>query len=448
MKYNPFRPGSIVTPGMFAGRIAELRALESILFQTKHGNPQHFLVSGERGIGKSSLLYYLQLVGNGEIHPLEGKDPFRFLTVTLELEPDDTFEHVAKKVGSELNSVVSANEAFKKLAKAGWDFLKRWEAMGVKYSSEEEKQESHQLMDDLCQTFVDTVERMKGDIDGCLVLIDEADKPPVSANVGAFSKLFTERLTKRGAHNIALGLAGVTGIMGKLRESHESAPRVFHNITLEPLTHDDRVKVIHRGLEDAKQKGATKISITPEAENAISSLSEGYPNFVQQFAFCAYDSDTDGEIDIEDVTNGAFKKDGAFHQLGQKYFTELYFDQIGSDEYRGVLRAMAEHSDGWVTKEQLKKTVKMKPGILNNAISALKKKNIIIPQPGKQGVYRLPNKSFAVWIKAFTQHNIAKADSVPEVVEEKDVSGGRSQITGEAVPMPTRNGKGPNGGTP
>lgn len=437
MKFNPFRPGSIVTPGMFAGRGQELQTLEAILFQTKHGNPQHFLVSGERGIGKSSLLYYLQLVGSGTIKATDSSK-FKFLTISLELEPGDTFEHIAKKVGSELNSVVSQHATFKRLAMAGWEFLKRWEGAGIKYNSDESKQASYQLMDELCQTFVDTVEKMKEDIDGCLVLIDEADKPPVSADVGAFSKLFTERLTKRNAHNVALGLAGVTGIVGKLRQSHESSPRIFHTISLEPLTHADRVMVIQRGLAEAKAKTGKTVTITSDAENAISSQSEGYPNFVQQFAFCAFDSDLDDNIGLEDVSDGAFKKDGAFHQLGQKYFSELYFDQIGSDEYREVLRAMAEHSDTWITKEQLKKSVKLKPAILNNAITALKKRGIIIPQPGKQGVYKLPNKSFAVWIKAFTQdQDLSQATTELESVEEKDGAIGRSGVSRESVPMPT-----------
>jgi hypothetical protein len=55
-KYNPFRPNSIVTTGMFCGRFDEMKAAEQSLFQTKHENPKHFLISGERGIGKSSLL--------------------------------------------------------------------------------------------------------------------------------------------------------------------------------------------------------------------------------------------------------------------------------------------------------------------------------------------------------------------------------------------------------
>jgi len=88
VKFNPFRPGGIVTTGMFAGRYNEIVALEKVLHQTKNGNPLHFMVSGERGIGKSSLLYYLTILARGEINPLDMA--FNFLVVSIELQPSTT----------------------------------------------------------------------------------------------------------------------------------------------------------------------------------------------------------------------------------------------------------------------------------------------------------------------------------------------------------------------
>lgn len=400
LKFNPYRPGSIVTHGMFAGRLDELQTLEKILFQTKHENPQHFLLSGERGIGKSSLLYYLELVASGKITSLDNAT-FRFLTLSIELEPSDSFASITKKLGKCLRDSVAKRESIKDLAKAGWDFLKRWEILGVKYTSPDNVAEDHELLETLCISLNQTVEKLADHIDGCLILIDEADKPN-TPSLGSLSKLLTERLTKLGCNRVTLGLAGVTGIVNKLRESHESSPRIFHSMTLGPLSAGDRINVIKKGLAEAEKKNGSKTDIREDALNSISVLSEGFPNFIQQFAFCAFDADTDNVITIEDVTSGANKKDGAFQQLGQKYFTELYFEQIGSDEYRQVLRAMAQHEDDWVTKAQIREAVKMKAGILDNAISALKKRNIITAQLGQQGIYKLPTKSFAVWLRAFT----------------------------------------------
>jgi hypothetical protein len=169
------------------------------------------------------------------------------------------------------------------------------------------------------------------------------------------------------------------------------------------LLEAERIQVIEKGLVYAKEKNGFDVLITSDAKTAISELSEGYPHFVQQFSYCAFEEDTDNEIDLKDVQLGAFHPGrGAIQQLGLKYFQDLYFDQIGSDEYRDVLRTMAEGLDSWVTKSELKKRLDIKQSTLNNAIVALKGKHIILAKPGQADIYRLPTKSFAVWIKAFT----------------------------------------------
>ena len=81
-RINPFRPNSPVAPGMFVGRIDELQALEQSLVQTRAGQPKHFMLTGERGIGKTSLLNYLRWVAQGEIDGLDG-EKFKFLVLDL-----------------------------------------------------------------------------------------------------------------------------------------------------------------------------------------------------------------------------------------------------------------------------------------------------------------------------------------------------------------------------
>lgn len=406
-RYNPFRPGNIVAPGMFSGRVAELVAVERALFQTKNGNPNHFLIHGERGIGKSSLLLYLDYVATGKTSTLDNTT-FSFLTVSIELEPATTYSDLIKKVGAEFQRVVGSQQRIKDLAKNAWEFLKRWEVAGVKYSGRNHVVEPHQLLDDLVHTVHTTLENIGSAVDGVLVMIDEADKPPPEANLGEFSKLFTERLTKRGSTRVALGLAGLTEVIEKLSRSHESAPRIFEMFTLNPLAPKERIDVVRKGLAEIKEKTGIEVTITSEAEKVISDLSEGYPHFIQQFAHAACEEDSDNNITEEDVMAGAFGKHGALDQLGLKYFHEMYFDKIGSDEYRGVLRFMSQHGTGWVTKEQIRKALKVKPSILTNAIAALKNRHIIIPQDGHTGVYRLPTSSFAVWIRAFIQDTPAE----------------------------------------
>ncbi len=70
MKINPFEPFAPVNPGSFVGRLDELRRLTSALVQTSAGKPVNFMITGERGIGKTSLLNYLKYAAKGLI-PIE-----------------------------------------------------------------------------------------------------------------------------------------------------------------------------------------------------------------------------------------------------------------------------------------------------------------------------------------------------------------------------------------
>lgn len=405
MRYNPFRPGNVVGPGMFAGRLQELEALEQILFQAKNGNPQHFLVTGERGIGKSSLFLFLDLLASGKATFRESS-PFNFLVVSVALDVNTKYDQLIKKVGSELQRVVSSRQTVRELAKSAWDFLCRWEILGVKFQRDESgpKTDPHELLEELTFHIEQLSRECGANLDGILVLLDEADKPPASAHIGEFLKLFTERLTKRGCNNIAVGLAGLPSVITKLKESHESCTRILHVFNLLPLERADRVSVVRRGLEDAKEKNGFETTIDTDAEDMISDISEGYPHFIQQFAYSAFEKDSNNKIDSQDVLRGAFDQGGAFDQLGVKYFEDLYFEKIWSEEYRQVLRVMAESSTEWTSKATIRKESGIKKETtLNNALAALKKRNIIIAQKGKKGSYRLPSMSFGVWIRAYTK---------------------------------------------
>src|SRR5437867_4270099 len=105
-RFNPFRPGTLVGPGMISGRVQEIITLEKVLFQTRNRNSHHFLIHGERGIGKSSLMFYMEIVARGEITASDDTC-FSFLTTCIELDPSNSYVDIIKKVGSEFHRTIS-----------------------------------------------------------------------------------------------------------------------------------------------------------------------------------------------------------------------------------------------------------------------------------------------------------------------------------------------------
>lgn len=397
-KYNPFRPNNMVGPGMFVGRLDEIEAIESCLIQARNGNPQHFLVMGERGIGKSSLLFYVEIVASGKIQSpdLECK----FLVVSVDLGDCGDQLDIIRQIGRGLKQALSDHQSTIEAAKEFWSWLQKWEILGVRYHKDASDVDPSEVADELVDRFSTFSLRVGEALDGVLLLIDEADRPSAEAGLGQFLKLFTERLTKRGCNNILVGLAGLPHLMQKLRQSHESSPRLFRTLPLAPLEWGERKDVVRAALRDANAKNSAQTSITEGAIDALAKLSEGYPHFVQQFGFSAFDHDTDDEIDEEDVLNGAFKDGGALSQLGDKFFNEMYHARIGSEDYRRVLDAMAEHGDSWISRKDIIIESGVSETNVSNALVSLKAKEVIFQDDTRRGYYRLPTNSFAAWINA------------------------------------------------
>jgi len=398
-KYNPFRPGSIIHPGMFAGRGGELMVMERALYQTSNGNPTHFLIHGERGIGKSSFLFLFNHIARGHVESLENKK-YTFLTINIELEPNDDYAEIVAKVARELQRELDRDQAVKKLLKELWDFVSNWRVLGVEYKRDSNPPVKA-MLEELGDKLVAIASAISQERQGIYIFIDEADKPPVEAGLGEFVKMLTERLTKRGANNVGLGIIGISNVIPKMKESHESSIRILTPIQLEPLLADDRKEVVRRGLTEARKKNSFDVTITEGAIELIADLSEGYPHFIQQYAHSSFDHDSDNKIDVTDVKDALLKENGALQLLGQRYFENMYTDELRSDDYRTVLQVIARHMPGYVSPGQITTESGLKRHTVNNALAACKKRGSVIPRSGHVGQYCLPSRSFAVWIQAF-----------------------------------------------
>ena len=236
--------------------------------------------------------------------------------------------------------------------------------------------------------------------DGVLILFDEGDKASKELSLGAFLKMLLERVQRHGCSHLMVGIAGLANLRDVLYASHESSLRLFDALTLDRLSKDDVDSVIDRCLASAKERNEVPTSIDDSGRS--SRLSEGYPHFIQQLGYCAFDQDDDGVITQEDVSLGAGGQGGAIELIGDRYYRDDFYNRIQKDSYRSVLRIMSLKFDDWITKKEIRESFNGKETTLDNAIHALRSRNIIHSKEGTRGVYRLQNKAFALWITLYT----------------------------------------------
>ena len=408
---NPFRPGSPVNPGMFVGRIPEVEALERVLLQTQWGSPSHFMITGERGIGKTSLLLYLRFVATGQI-PVNGRN-LNFLVVDADVDQSTSRLGLVQRVELALQRQLGKSEPAKRFLRSAWDFLRRIEIADSRLRDEKEDASEEILMNKFAYSLATVAKRVCANeevvssfgarYDGVLLLVDEADNSNPQLGIGAFFKLLVERLQRYGCDHVMIGLAGLSDLRNVLHKSHPSSLRIFNEIQLDRLSNDEVSRVIDLCLEQANKTNEMQVTIADDARTLLVNLSEGYPHFIQQFGYSAFAADKDGILDEKDVSLSAFGKGGALEKIGDSYYRNDFYNKIQKDSYRQVLRIMARKLDFWITRADISKQFKGKPSIFNNAIKALRDRHIILSKEGERGVYRLQHKGFALWISLYTQ---------------------------------------------
>ena len=402
-KINPFKPNSPVSTGIFAGRIDEIRLLEQALHQTKNGHPSNFLVTGERGIGKSSLMMILKDFSSGSFD--HGK--FNFLTINGVISERMDLITLIKLIDRNIKRELGKEEAIRKFMNSTWEFVQRIRVMDSGIEKNSIVEDSDLIINDFAYSLAETCKRIvnpeKGEEkkDGIIFIIDEADNACDDLHVGYFFKVVTELLQQNGCYNVMFVVVGLPDITEKLAKSHESSLRIFSHIKVKVLKTDDRFYVIDKGIEEGNRLNPEKTTISEAAKRHISTLSEGYPHFIQQFAYTAFDFNSDGEISSDDVLDGAFKDGGAIDAIGSRYYASDFHSKIKSDEYRQVLSIMAESMNEWIKKSDIRGKFTGVDQTLTAALAALTQRKIILKNDSIRGEYRLHQRGFALWIKLF-----------------------------------------------
>lgn len=409
-KINPFRPSSPINPGMFVGRYKEILRIEAALLQTNAGSPINFMLTGERGIGKTSLLEYCRDLARGELNIEECK--VKFLVLSTDIDQSTSQADLIEKIELAFRRELGKTEPARKFLSETWSFIQRLQTSVLTVKSKDKSNSTEIILEEFAYSLAETVNRIcdetkrddafNATFGGVLLLIDEADNASKDLNLGTFVKLLLERLQRNRCNKFMIGLAGLPDLRTKLLDSHPSSLRVFEEISLERLSRDDVYKIIDICIEKANSDNIIKTEVDPKGKIQLADLSEGYPHFIHQYGYSAFEKDSDNVIDEKDVLDAAFENRGALEQIGDRYYRNDFYNKIKQESYRQVLRIMTDKVDNWITKEEIRAKYHGKDQTLNNALKALRDRKIIISAEGERGKYRLQHKGFAFWIRIFT----------------------------------------------
>jgi hypothetical protein len=387
VRINPFTPGKRLTrPDIFSGRTEQLEDGVKLLGRATHGNVRHGLITGDRGIGKSSLASQLAAIAAGDekasqlIGDLLDGTRYNFLVA----------EHVAQK-GESVGDVVAGLLTSLDRAQKKWKLPITWTIeidlkliKGKIGQADETRREA-------VVSFVDEIEKawnaVEGRADGILLVIDEVDRIAEEPGVATFFKVATEIMTSRGLENVMLLPVGMVGVQELLKAEHASVARVFDVIHVPLLSTGESITILERALE------TTPVGIEEDVSREIARLAGGFPHPVHLLGSECFDVDQDDMIDQLDLV-------AATHAIvTEKWKEEFEADYVaaGYGQNREIIKAMGDYDYVNVPAKYICDRLGVTQPEISSNIGNLMKRGVIV-RPDR-AVYRFRDPLFRQYVR-------------------------------------------------
>ena len=284
---NPSAPGAGTPPPALVGRDQLIADAEVSLRRLRAGrSSQHLLLTGLRGVGKTVLLGTLAAMG----------EHLGFRVIRLEaVGGEDTvvsFLRQARRLTEELHPGPRVARALRSIDAVSLTLA----GTGLRFERPGPTSPSAPDREALADVVVDLAAAAAEEDLGVVIAVDEAqlleahDLRRIVAGV--------HRCGQDGLPVWCL-LTGLPNLVGIVARAATYAERLFTVSQLGPLTPDQVVAAV--------AEPATEIGVTwsPAATTDIVDRSDGYPFFVQVWAYHTWNAAEDEPISAADVTRGA-----------------------------------------------------------------------------------------------------------------------------------------------
>jgi len=361
---NPFSPGAGSPPPELAGRQNILSKAKIVLSRLKNGKSEKsFLLVGLRGVGKTVLLNEIHGYAQSEqfksilVEAHEGKSlaalllpPLRQILFSL-----DQMENMSRKVKRGLRVLKSFFNGVK---------IKFGEVeISLDIDPEVGAADSGDLESDLPVLLEAIAEAAQDRKTAIAIIIDEIQY----LSEKEFSALImaVHRISQKQLPLILVG-AGLPQLVGLAGRSKSYAERLFDYPKVGPLNYEDAVLAIQ---EPVKEQG---VSFTQDALDEIISKTEGYPYFLQEWGYQAWNLANSKKINLDIVKKAT---EVSLQRLDESFF-RVRFDRLTPSEKRYLL-ALAEFGSGPHRSGDIAEKLNVKPQTVAPTRASLIKKGMI-----------------------------------------------------------------------
>ncbi|MHA1564155.1 MAG: AAA family ATPase [Alphaproteobacteria bacterium] len=328
---NPFAPGAGSPPPELAGRESILQEAEIALGRVKRGRHQKSqMLLGLRGVGKTVLLNRIRHMAMDQGYQaalIEAPDD-RYLQDLLVPE----IRRILQRISGVQAAKRKVHEAMRALRSFASAFNISYAGVGVSVDPAPGMADSGDLAFDLQDLFTSVGEAAAAANCGVAILIDEVqylNKEELGALITALHRASQDQLP------IIFFGGGLPQIAALAGEAKSYAERLFDFPEVGQLSEIDAKAALREPIE---REGA---AIEEDALDWIVHSTEGYPYFIQEWGFQAWNLAEESPITVVDAKSAA---DRALTRLDSGFF-RVRLDRLTPRE-REYARAMAALGPG------------------------------------------------------------------------------------------------------
>ena len=384
-KESLFQPGQPVSPDRFEGREDIIEEILKYFPAVKSGNPQHFFITGKRGMGKTSLANYISdfarnnhsmvtaHIMNDGVHDIDELVVQIIERILNAIRPEKWSSKIFKLIGNYIDSV-------------------GFGGLNIKFKPPED--ELKNIKDNLAFYLSDLVSNFK-DKDGLFIVIDDINGLSETPEFANWYKSFADTLaTSIGKAQICIMLTGYPEKFRRLYDHNPSVNRIFHTHELKALSDED-VENFYTAIFSSYD-----IEVSPFALKNMTMYSSGMPTMMQEIGDATFWKDTDGYIDDEDAFGGIIE---AGNRIGLKYLQPLLDNRIRSENYLSLFKKigkkLAASPNSTFTKNEFEDVLnESESNVFKDFISRSRKLGIIeLASSKKQGEYQFTNQLYPIY---------------------------------------------------
>ncbi|MEA3514400.1 MAG: ATP-binding protein [Nanoarchaeota archaeon] len=307
MRYNPFNPQLPARPDFFVGRKSEVKEFEKFMTQTSHNYPMNMSITGNRGVGKTSILMKFEQISKDNkclvvrLSNYEGN-----INNIIELS-----DYIISNIKTEILSKKPIGENF--------DKFKNWISTlkpSIGWNDINLSLEKKQIVQEILRQKLNKLwNEIKKDYKACIILFDEAESLEKTEGALTFLREVFQRIEDKC--NYMIVLAGNLNFPEKMSESFSPLNRFFPSSRLMPLKENDIRDYIY------KKFGSEDVYLDEYPIQFIIENSEGHPYILVAMCYLIFDSLRDEEKRITiDIIKRSEEK--IYAKLSQNFFSPMF----------------------------------------------------------------------------------------------------------------------------